>query len=353
MPTTSFRSVDTFHKSQNKPVKFAGTLIPAEKLKSFQDAVYQNNPEKACEMVRNGEIQVNGEIGKPIHGEPRPTLFEWILGYVDSQFRYIELLREMVRAGGNLQKQDGFGLFPVHKVATLWSPDALQILVDGGADVNQPDRQYGLTALHTASMWGWPEMVNALIERNANIEAKSPVNSQTPLFTVIRKGQYSHVPIIAALLDKGALTNITDASGRVPLEFALERAESLSEEALWSGQPITITYNLPAIVDLLLAHGAVFPNEQARERYITLLKTPAYNAFFKALPYEAVKRHVQHDLPHPDEPRPLNQEFPDTEDHRNYRKAVLEVFREGVRQQGPSHPLYHLYGRKHKNHSNS
>jgi hypothetical protein len=108
----------------------------------------------------------------------------------------------------------------------------------------------------------------------------------------------------------------------------------------------TTQYNLPTIVDLLLAHGTVFPNEQAREDYLSLLKEPAYNAYFKQLPYGAIKRHVQHDLPHPDEPRPLNQQFPDTADHRNYQRAVREVFREFVQKQGPSHPLYYLYRRK-------
>ncbi|HTG74680.1 MAG TPA: ankyrin repeat domain-containing protein, partial [Terriglobia bacterium] len=52
------------------------------------------------------------------------------------------------------------------------SVDTLKILLDAGADVNSRGTR-GLTPLHEAARWGWNAAVQFLVERGADLNAKS------------------------------------------------------------------------------------------------------------------------------------------------------------------------------------
>jgi ankyrin repeat protein len=52
------------------------------------------------------------------------------------------------------------------------SVDTMKILLDAGADVNSRGPR-GLTPLHEAARWGWNAAVQFLVERGADLNAKS------------------------------------------------------------------------------------------------------------------------------------------------------------------------------------
>lgn len=99
----------------------------------------------------------------------------------------------------------------------------LQKAIAGGADVNE-DGPNG-TPLHEAIMYGSLEMVTALVDAGANLEAETLAGNERPLHVAAIANQPA---IIAFLVKKGAGLETRDAQGRTPLLMAVghERAEA-------------------------------------------------------------------------------------------------------------------------------
>ena len=74
------------------------------------------------------------------------------------------------------------------------------------------------TCLHFASKNGDLEIVNVLLSKGADVEAKDSKLNSTPLNIA---SFYGSVPVVDALLDKGADINHQDASKNTPLHYAV------------------------------------------------------------------------------------------------------------------------------------
>jgi len=106
-----------------------------------------------------------------------------------------------------------------------------------GADPDVWGRRRTRTPLHSAALYGSPEVVQKLIEYDADIDAKDETG-WTPLFWA-SKGRHSqdHIPVIRLLLEHGADVNARAMDGSTPLHNASYLGES-------------------EVVCLLLEHGA-------------------------------------------------------------------------------------------------
>jgi ankyrin repeat protein len=80
----------------------------------------------------------------------------------------------MAAAGMGSSDADTRGYYTTEDTAQR-SVDTLKILLDAGADVNSKNPQ-GLTPLHEASRWGWNAAVQFLVDRGADLNAKSRGN---------------------------------------------------------------------------------------------------------------------------------------------------------------------------------
>src|SRR4051812_46559575 len=99
-------------------------------------------------------------------------------------------IRLLLAKGANLSLPNTRGITPVMAAAGLGSTDAdtrgiyitedvqarsiesLTLLLAAGADINAKDGTRGLTALHEAARWGWNDVVQFLVDRGANLDAK-------------------------------------------------------------------------------------------------------------------------------------------------------------------------------------
>jgi len=90
------------------------------------------------------------------------------------------------------------GSTPLHYAVEGQHVEAVKLLLDKGADVNQPRRD-GWTALHYAANNGNTEIVQLLLDRNAEIDAMMKEVNATPLHFATYKG---HMEIIKLLLQK-------------------------------------------------------------------------------------------------------------------------------------------------------
>ncbi len=152
----------------------------------------------------------------------------------------------------------------LYQATQLGNTDIVQILLDKGANI-EAKTKYGHTPLHIASAQGGTEIIQLLLSKNANKEAKDK-NRSTPLHIAV---WYGNTPIVKLLLDQGvdieAKMNLGDISSEVlEIQRIIDELDKLFlikedqiEEGNW-GTPlyIAVLKGYPDIVKLLLHQGA-------------------------------------------------------------------------------------------------
>ena len=112
----------------------------------------------------------------------------------------VEAIAELVKGGANLEAKDEIvhvrgvaigGMTPLHYAAENPSSDALVVLLNGGANLEAQDA-LGLTPLHIAAIKGGREIASELIERGANINAVSKMGI-TPMEHAVKEEHFALV----------------------------------------------------------------------------------------------------------------------------------------------------------------
>ena len=149
---------------------------------------------------------------------------------VVSRFGNLEAMEALLEAGADPKRsarEPGSG--PMH-----WAANGLsvELLFDWGAKIDPYDKR-GATPLHYAAGVSRLDAMHALIRRGADVNARS-VQGQTPLYRAARDGQLAAAQI---LLDAGAEINLPSATLVTPLYVAAK-------------------LNTPQMVEVLLDAGA-------------------------------------------------------------------------------------------------
>ena len=91
-------------------------------------------------------------------------------------------------------------------------------LLDAQPDaLNQGFGTLHSTLLHLAARYGTPDIARELLQRGADINART-TQGHTPLFDAIDR---SHIMMVTLLLEHGADTGIPDDTGQTPLQMAI------------------------------------------------------------------------------------------------------------------------------------
>ncbi len=131
-----------------------------------------------------------------------------------------------------------------------------------GAEVDKADN-YGRTPLHVAAAVDYPEMVNFLISKQANIHAKTTGERQTPIHYAANNDACSS---LAALLERGASIDDRDYKGRTPLHVSVKsivKIRLVVEPNAFSGERNSLNHPYPFGQFLFLSvktYSFSFPN---------------------------------------------------------------------------------------------
>jgi ankyrin repeat protein len=92
------------------------------------------------------------------------------------------------------------------------------MLLDHGAKVNARN-SYGSTPLHDAALSGQRQIVEMLLERGAEIDARDQDSGATPLYNAASWGK---LDVVRLLMEKGADINVRTKVGKTPVAAAEE-----------------------------------------------------------------------------------------------------------------------------------
>jgi len=101
---------------------------------------------------------------------------------------------------------------------------AVQALLEKGAAVNRP----GWTPLHYAAASGDNAIVQMLLDKSADLNARSP-NGTTPIMMAARGG---HILTVKLLLDAGADATLKNQQGMTAIDFARQAGDTQIVEGL-------------------------------------------------------------------------------------------------------------------------
>jgi len=124
--------------------------------------------------------------------------------------RIINLLLEK---GADVNALDQSTRKPLNYASTK---DAVELLVNAGAEVNVQNIAWNRPPLSDAAMHGFSDAVAALLDRGANIQVVDFVNC-TPLHWAVWSGSAETVLV---LIQRGADIHYRDDWGRAPLAWA-------------------------------------------------------------------------------------------------------------------------------------
>ncbi|MEG9862102.1 MAG: ankyrin repeat domain-containing protein [Parvularculales bacterium] len=121
--------------------------------------------------------------------------------------------------GADVNGSNKRGLTPLHgAVAASRTPAVVELLLDRGADTEARDKVNGLTPLHAAGRFSkTPAVVEVLLKHGADINARAK-GDITPLHVAALSSETPAV--VELLLDYGADGAAEDKKGRTPFEFS-------------------------------------------------------------------------------------------------------------------------------------
>jgi len=119
---------------------------------------------------------------------------------------------------------------PLHLAASEGDVELVKELLEQGLNVNARD-MHGLTPLHVAALKGHTEVAKVLLEHGADVNAREECFENTPLHLTLEKG---HLEVVKVLLEHGADINAENSFGETPKDIASGRSKDIEQFLKWN-----------------------------------------------------------------------------------------------------------------------
>jgi len=183
--------------------------------------VLTTRPARASEMLRSALMTTLLMICEVVNAGEYPLHTAAMNDDVSEVKSLLDSL-EKGRVVPALHELDNNGMQPLHIAAYNGAGNAIKLLADFGANLEDVTSRGNMTALHWAAARAQINALKALVKAGANIEAKDD-GSKTPLHFAASRG---HMEILNALLTAGANTEAQTANSVTPLQMAAEKAQT-------------------------------------------------------------------------------------------------------------------------------
>jgi ankyrin repeat protein len=189
------------------------------------------------------------------------TALHWAVHWDD-----LDTARLLIRAGAGVNAANDLGVTPLSLASTNGRPAMLALLLEAGGDPNLTTAS-GESPLMTAARTGNLESVEILMRHGARVDYSAPGHGQTALMWAIAE-KHSHVA--RALVDRGADIRARSTGGYSPLLFAARVGDLESANVLVAAGAdvndktpdetsvllVSVVRGHSALAMYLLAHGA-------------------------------------------------------------------------------------------------
>lgn len=184
---------------------------------------------------------------------------------------------------GHPRMGESMGKTPLHLAVSCGHLPIVRYLIEQGVSVNKKN-EYGNPALSLAIFGEYYDIIEYLIDNGANIDARTGMFEQPPIFDATVTGNYD---ITKLLIDKGASVDCYDNRGTHISEYAILNLNIL-KLLVESGMPVNINskYGQPLIFN---AVGCVLRFQEFKDNekmgFPPAPITPGYMPAFRTVKY--------------------------------------------------------------------
>jgi ankyrin repeat protein len=191
------------------------TAAPSDDLQLVDAAKNQDLPRVRALMSKHADVNARSEDGS--------TALLWAAHWND-----LEMAKVLVAAGADANAANDLRMTPLSRACTNRSAGLVDLLLNAKADPNTPIGT-GETPLMTCARSGAADAVRALLVRGADVNAKEPTQNQTALMWAAAG---RHPNVVQALIEAQADLRAHTKTGFTALHFAarvgdLESARTL------------------------------------------------------------------------------------------------------------------------------
>jgi ankyrin repeat protein len=170
--------------------------------------------------------------------------------------------RSLVEEGTNVNVRDDsvYHLTPLITAAMCDYVEVVQVLLEGGANLEDPASASGNTALHQAASAGSLEACRLLLDEGANVDALN-FSKNTPLHLAAVNG---HMPVVKLLVERGADVRRKNVLNDTPREGVGKRKEGCGKMVVFDTLYAKFSLGVFALQNTLLQKSFFCQNKADR-----------------------------------------------------------------------------------------
>jgi len=173
----------------------------------------------------------------------------WTL--LHTAYKSRELTEYLIENGADIDARSAGGWTPLHNQAYNGHREGVELLLEHGADI-EAKTSFGHTPLLSSIRWDRIEVATFLVEKGANVDATTELGRTALIISAVEGNSkmaklfldgdadigikdnnykrtalhfaalYGQLDIVAALVEEGANVNEADATGKTPLDYAIQ-----------------------------------------------------------------------------------------------------------------------------------